>query len=367
MEKVVKDFPGRPELQFELGRSYNDQGVLMQQSNRLSESAAAYTRAIEILEDLVSKHHESGKYQQELGRALNNQAVFAFRQGKVSAAEATHRKVLARRTELVQRFPNIPEYQFEKARTLFELATLLQSSPGQSAPPDRPGGGSPEQIKARLKEAETLHGEALKLFQKLTEINPREPDYLFALAESQNNLADLLRATNRGSDAVQLWEEGIALLDALVRQSRNRMVYAEEQAKFRSNLGVTLSSLGKLKEAEVHLQKAIALRDRLARQAAAPGRPGPLAHRINQAASVGELAIVQARGNQLDKSEASFRQAITILQQADKDHPNRPEVWQEELVQQSNLTQLLKALGKDKELEQCNKRIEELNKKMTKR
>src|SRR5262249_33221655 len=151
-------------------------------------------------------------------------------------------------------------------------------------------------------------------------------------------------------DEVRMWEETVTLLDALVREYRNRTIYVDEKARALHNLGVGLSALKRFKEAEESLLKAIALRERLGQdQKQVP------AHRINQAASVGELAIVQASTNQLDKSEASFRQAISILQKLDQEIPNRPEIWEEEIVQQSNLIQLLKALNKDNGVKVCEK------------
>lgn len=352
--KIVAAHPDRPEYLLDLGKSHNDHGVLMQTNNRLADSAQAYARAVDLLQPLVEKHGKVGEYQQELARAMSNRATVLQVQGKAAEAEQIFRQVKARREELATQFPNVTAYQYEKARTLFLLGTLLQST--------SPSPAKPEQLAARLKEAEDLHQSALDLFRKLIDASPRDPEYRHGLTSCMNNLADLLRATNRTSDGVRMWEEAITLLDALSREFRNRTIYVDEEARALHNLGVSLSTLKKFKEAEEALKKAITLRERLGQE-----QKQVPSHRINQAASVGELGIVQAGSNQLEKSEASFRQAIAILQKLDQEIPNRPEIWEEEIVQQGNLAFLLKALNRDNGVKACEKRIEELKQKLPKK
>jgi len=350
-EKLCRDFPDRPAFQRDLANSHNSLGTLLGGQRRFAESAAAYARACDLLEKLPPQLATLPECQQALCRAQVNWATALQLLGQAAEAEKVFRLVVARREQQAPMGLDKPDQQHERARNLFLLATLLQATPP-------PKGQTPQ---SRLTEAERLHRQAQEQFQKLVKSFPRVPDYRESLAGCLNNLGDLLQATKRGEEGLNLWQEGNRILGGLAQEYPQRPLYAQEQARLLHNQGIALSGAEKLKEAEAAHRQALAIREQLARDF----EQEPV-YRQDLASSHGELAIVLAKRNQLDASAERFRQAIALTQQLSQQHPGRTEYWIDELVYQDNYVRLLQAIGMDREAKQCEKRMAELKDKLAK-
>ncbi len=356
-ERLANAYPGQRVYRFELGKSYNDMGLLLKENKRLVESERTFAYAAELLDKLVKEHARSADYHQELIRTMTNQAGVLLALGQAGQAETLLRQVLDRREELVKQHPNVPDYQFEKARTLHLLASVLL----QTLPPQ------PEQASARRAEAEKRHREALDLLRKLNEVYPREPDYRHGLIQSLDALADLQAKTNRVKEARSLREEALGLSDALVHDYPTKALYAEQLAKVLSNLGTVLGQDNQRKKAQEYLRQALALFELLIKDQEKKNQKEEPRYKIGQAMTLGELGIVQFRDRQPEKAEKTFRQAIAILQQLDRDHPNQPAVWIEELNLQRSLAEFYREQTMPDERQKCLKRMEELRAKTGKK
>jgi serine/threonine protein kinase/tetratricopeptide (TPR) repeat protein len=342
-EKLAQDFPKRLEYRRDLANGLSNQGALMLTHQRPAESEAAYRRAAIALEELAKRPDALPDYQQDWGKALVNLASVLQLRSQKKEAEEAYLEALSGYQRLVEKYDQVPAYRFEWARAELLLATLRQRMEDRQSP-------------GELAETEKLFRAAQAKLKLLVGLNAAEVDYRFELASVLSNLGDLLRAMNRADEGMGLWNEGLTILEALLREHPGRPIYVAAKARLLHNLGVVLSLQNKLPDAEKSHRNALSLRERLVAEF---GKEP--AYYIELASSHGELAIVLARRNRLTPSVESFQQAIAVLHKAMETLSNRPDFLKAELIHQTNLVNLLKAIGPAQEEKKCQDRIDAIN------
>lgn len=322
---LANTYPRDREYRRNLASASVNHAVLMQTNGRTAEAETAYALAA----DLLTALNDIGG----AARARTNQGVALQSLGRHAEAEKAYRSALAQRGDLPQ--DATVEQRFEASRTRFLLATLLQ-------------------MMGQLEESERLHRAALAAYRTL----PNEPDYVLALCSGMNNLADLLRATQRSAEGIELWQESRVTLAALT-QKQPRPLYAQEEARTLHNLGATYTQTGKLKEGLRAHESALAIRLRLVSE-----QPQEPAYRQELASTYGEMGITHGTANRLDRAVESFRQAIDTIRALTARLGERPEWLNDELNYQTNLSGVLKATGDEGGAKKCNARIATLKKKL---
>ncbi len=179
------------------------------------------------------------------------------------------------------------------------------------------------------------------------------------LAASLGNLGELLRLKNRLEDARKAFDEGLKVVEDLLRTFTPRPDYLALQARLLHNSGVLFKTQNKLAEAEKAQRSALALRQQLVRD---HGKDP--AHRLDLASSYGELAIVLAGRNRLEQSAETFNQAIAVLHEGSPDWADRPDFLQAEWIHQKNLAMLLKVTGPSQDEKKCLERIKAIEKQL---
>ncbi|WP_306535224.1 tetratricopeptide repeat protein [Geobacter sp.] len=152
---------------------------------------------------------------------------------------------------------------------------------------------------AEWQRAEPLMRRALAIFQQ--SLDPDHPDF----TRSLNNLAQLLKATNRPEEAEPLYRL------ALVISEQNLGPEHPDFARNLNNLAQLLRATNRLAEAEPLMRRALAISE----QSLGPEHPD-VAIRLNN------LALLLQNTNRLAEAEPLIRQALTINEQCyGPEHP----------------------------------------------
>jgi hypothetical protein len=124
------------------------------------------------------------------------------------------------------------------------------------------------------------------------------------------------------------------------------------------NVGVVRNRMGQPVPAQDMLRRSLALRERLVRE-----HPEEGDYRIELASSHGELAIALAGSLHVEAVE-NFRRAIAVLREGGERLMEQSNFLKAELIHQTNLGMLLKALGKEDEAKKCQERVSVIKMKL---
>jgi tetratricopeptide (TPR) repeat protein len=156
------------------------------------------------------------------------------------------------------------------------------------------------QTRGQFRAAEPLYRRALAIGER--SYGPDHPEVAFHL----NNLADLLRITNRLDEAEPLYRRVLQIFEASLGTDHPNVATAL------NNLASLLQDTNRLDEAEPLYRRALEISDR------SYGR-----HHPNVATALNNLAGLLQDTNRLDEAEPLYRQALEISDRSyGPDHPN---------------------------------------------
>ncbi len=153
------------------------------------------------------------------------------------------------------------------------------------------------------------------------------------VAAALNNLAILLRETNRLGEAEPLCRRALAIRERSLGPDHPAVATAL------NNLAILLKDTNRLGEAEPHFRRALAIGE----QSLGPAHP-EVAHALNS------LAILLRDTNRLGEAEPLFRRALAIAEHSYG--PNHPTV----AMQLNNLANLLREANRPGEVEPLHRR-----------
>ena len=162
----------------------------------------------------------------------------------------------------------------------------------------------------RLKEAEELYNEALKIRKTLSKKNPAE--YNPAFAKTLNNLAILYYKTNRLQEAEESYSEALKIRRALVKI--NPDAYKSGFAKTLNNLAILYYKTNRLQEAEKSYNEEVKIRRALA-------KTNPAEYNSDLAWTLNSLALLYSKTNRLKEAEESYHEALKIRRGLVKTNP----------------------------------------------
>jgi tetratricopeptide (TPR) repeat protein len=311
LQRLATDLPKTPVCRQCLARNLDSLGLLLEATGRRQQAEEAFGKSLELKQGLANDFPDRTAFQYLLavGRMRQGQRLEAANQ--YAKAEQTYRGALARLDKLVANDRDVTEFQHQQACCQSALAKLLV-------------------ITRRPREAEKLLRQAYEVYQKLRA--GTRFDLRHDLADNRNTLALLLEATGRAQEAIAVYEQAIALWEALAGQD-------PKVASHLSNLGMALGSLARTLNARKEWGKARPLAERAVRQqkAALRLKPGDAAYgrllhdhyltlaesytslrRPGDAARVADKIARGARANSLDcYFAADILMHCTALVQAD--------------------------------------------------
>jgi tetratricopeptide (TPR) repeat protein len=162
------------------------------------------------------------------------------------------------------------------------------------------------------------------------------PAYRRELALSHNNLGNLLAGQNQGEKAAVQFGQALAIFQKLSDEFPAVPAYRRELALSHNNLGLLLADQNQLEKAAEQYGKALAIRQKLADE-----YPAVPAYRQDLADGHYNLGLLLAGQNQLEKAAEQYGKALAIRQKLTDEFPAVPEYRQELARSHNNLGILL--------------------------
>jgi tetratricopeptide (TPR) repeat protein len=182
--------------------------------------------------------------------------------------------------------------------------------------------GSILSAQGRGPQAEEAYRRALAFWDELAAVHPDNPQYRSSLAASHLSHAGVL--TSRPRETEQALREGVKVYETLVAEGREPTRFRAALGNSYYLLGVFLSRMARLLEAESAFRQAIDILDSSSRL---PGR----ADHWQRATLEFELGQVLARVGRREAAEKAYRGAIAVAERIVSQFPNVP-VYRQALV-----------------------------------
>jgi tetratricopeptide (TPR) repeat protein len=115
----------------------------------------------------------------------------------------------------------------------------------------------------RYGEAEAAHRRGLETAKKLAVAFPKTPEYRFEAGRAHQNLSAIHHQQGQLVQAEAEERQGLAELGPLVEQYPGNAEYRQHLGRGHNNLGYTLRRLKRLDDAEAHYLKAVVIREKL--------------------------------------------------------------------------------------------------------
>jgi serine/threonine protein kinase/Tfp pilus assembly protein PilF len=124
-ERLVADFPNRPEDREQIGHSHRVWGGRVGRAGRLSEAEQAYRAALGAFEQLSASFPEVPDHWHYLADTHRILGGILATSKRLPEAEKAYRRAVELQDKCVARFPDQPVYAAERAASYFDLARLL--------------------------------------------------------------------------------------------------------------------------------------------------------------------------------------------------------------------------------------------------
>ncbi len=190
---LTREFPDNAKFQFALVQSLRHRLVHAASTNEPVVACETFLEAVQLLESLVAKSPDDPRYRFELadtlthaGRALNGADAVDFLQRAVADSEL-----------LASRFPNVTEYQLLLGTALARHAASQELMSSASA-------------------AEMNLTRAIELLTRLGTQFPNQGIIQIPLAQTRQQLGDLLRTSAAGDAVAPQLERSRTVLDAAI-------------------------------------------------------------------------------------------------------------------------------------------------------
>ena len=330
--RLVDEVTWKPDFRRELAVALRNRGGLLRASGRAGEGQALCKEAVELMRALTKDRSNTPDYEQELGNSLYHLGTLQAGLQKPQEAETLLREALQVYQSLVERFADRPDYRANVGNTRINLGVIL--------------------VFLDPARAEEEYRAAIAVYKRLIESPDDMPDYRVQLAMADINLGDLLSKTNHGAEAYPLWQEARDLLEPLAERYRSVPGYRQDLGRSYSQYPVQLVLDKKLREADEEWEKARVLQHDLVKQF-----PLVPEYRFELAKTLSNLALVSAKLNQLDTSEARYLAAVKVLDDYQGPAAKSAEYRAAQATQATYLAQMQKIQGHTREAQATYERI----------
>jgi serine/threonine-protein kinase len=194
----------------------------------------------------------------------------------------------------------------------------------------------------RFREAESLLRSAIQLREQLAKAHAGDAADRQSLADSRYHLAVLItRLQGRHPEDESAYREALAVDEALVATARDRPEHRRKLARTLNNLGMLLASTGRFREAENDYHEAIAILEGfVAKDPPAPGDRWQLAR------TQANLAVLLRATDRRADAEAVCLKAQALQKVLRADFPDVPDYRHELAAIQNNLGLMRQRTGR---------------------
>jgi tetratricopeptide (TPR) repeat protein len=165
-------------------------------------------------------------------------------------------------------------------------------------------------------EAVRQYQQGLAILQALVRNHPETPEYRLWLARGANDLGVLYGYNGQHADSEKLLREAITVQEALARDWPNEPSYRYDLAKHRGNLGAFYKQFGRWDPAEQELRAAADLFQALVRD-----YPQERAYRADLAHTYNNLGLLCDARQQTREAERWLREALALHQALATEYP----------------------------------------------
>jgi tetratricopeptide (TPR) repeat protein len=320
--QLVAEFPNKPDYQEDLAASYNNLGILLQETGRTSQAERTYHRAIAQYRGLTEQNSQDLKYRRLLAGGYHNLGTLQMHLG-MPEAEKNLRLALELQQELVKE-PAAPASQRQElAHSYDSLGQWLES-------------------RGRTQEAVQAYTQARDLFGQLQAEDPDMPEYRQELAITQQHFGDLYRDTDP-QRAERAYQQALTLRRGLVDNYPKVPDYRRDVANTNNALGTLQLAAGRRDQAEDAFKKALEMKADLAAQF--PNVPD---YRRDLANAWTNRALLLQTQKRREAASAAYRRALALFDKLVADYPGRPEYQQDRAHAQLSSCTLLPPADADK-------------------
>jgi serine/threonine-protein kinase len=291
LEPLANEAPGSPEPAWELSLAHHDQGKLLSLLGRGEEAGLAYRRSVDLDRRLVAAHPDHPEYAGGLAAGLISWGLSTGRREISGPALVEADGILSRLVTGQSNDARRSNFPLNLGIAKLNLGGLAVTA------------GRPE-------EAERLYRDALQVHGRLAEEFPSSPVCSEQLAADLNALANLLAETGRLAEAEPTYRRAIALREKLVRDFPGVADYQTQAALTQIDLQFALRAAGRPLTAELiqSHRDAVTWNERLV--AEFPALPG---HRARLATALGSLARVERDLGRQREAETDLRRAVDLF------------------------------------------------------
>jgi serine/threonine protein kinase len=323
----------------DLSQTYLYLGNLLHDSGRTPEALTAYQQALPVQEALARDYPKFTRYQDDLAEGYLAQAQALYETGTFDRAEEFARKGLALQETLCRQHPETPSYRAELAALHLQLGELAADT-GRTAEAEasyrqaldlrkelagQSGGnaqasdvaetlgrlGDLDRMAGRHDAALARYQQALSYLEKAAADKADIAGRQASVAGCYNRLGTAYRGVQRTEQARSSWQQALATLGqpaprglALVERRRQH-----ELARAHDGLGALALAAGDLSNANAHFQKALDIRQQLARE-----DPSGFDTSIELAGSFADMAAVAKGKGGLRDALAWHDRALGVLE-----------------------------------------------------
>jgi serine/threonine-protein kinase len=282
--------PNDPGTEEDLADQFFQVGYITSELGREEEALNAFDQARARCEVLVATQPKVLQHRYNLAAALNHMGRLLWERGRRDQALQAHRQALNHQRQLVRARPENDQWQAAVNCTLGDLAGLLASGG------DRAGG-----LKALR--------EVLRTQRKLADAHPKVITYQVTLAQALHGVSKLLAADGQTAKAIPMLRQARTIQTRLIKVERER---AQQHA---SRLAETLNWLSLLLVREGQRPEAMQIRQETLDllEALVKAQPDSDDHRFDLAGCLSNFAQLLAAEGKTEEAEKKYRRALDLL------------------------------------------------------
>jgi serine/threonine protein kinase len=382
---AILEYAGdEPALREDAAKAAFKAGVVHEQIGESELAKAKYQLAKNRFSQMVVEMPTVPAHQADLALCENNLGSLAARLGNTAEAEQLLRSAITRQRRLLQASPDEVRYRQDIALSEINLGLALADA-GQNdlamacyrdAVRELQHGVSDHSTKERgdADQRQRLSNAFYNLSGVVAQENPAEAERLAReainllrdidgpkaranLALSLSNLGTLLSRHNRIDEAIVVLREAVAMQEQFAIDAPHVVSHRVDLASTRNNLGQTLLDSGDLALAVGEFEKARELFEKLVTDF-----PDDPMHFGGLASVLNNLGIIRERQGDLASAAESFTRAIELQHQACERAPSVVRYRDFLDRHYTNLSRVLKSLGRSDEVEQIRRRTSDARK-----
>jgi tetratricopeptide (TPR) repeat protein len=322
--------PTDPTARRDLARSLVRLGDLQTTLGLPKEAEAAFVRAADLLRPVVADGRRPAAESILFGQAGVGLWMVRSNAGRLAEAEADHRSTAESIRLAVKAHPQAPRLRSLLAGILFNLSeydlmrgqgeraeaelgeamALLEGMPKDDPAPALTRGALAaslvslakfQALRGQLDRAGASHEKGVAIARDVADAAPGVPLGQYTLALILDERANFFLATGRLDEAARDFEESRSIKETLLRKSPGSFPLRVANARALSNLGRTRNEQGRLDEAIVFQDRAIAILNPAGSVPASPSKAAESLVRFNRAQTLFEIGRFADAADDLDR------------------------------------------------------------------